>query len=196
MESKGHKASAKDDDGKMRLFVAIPLPAELLETALECQRLIEQSSKPCRLARKDSLHITLAFLGDVCERDEQEAKDALQASCALLQDPVRLEPERIGHFGNADDALLWLGLKKDRSMLRLARLLRTELRLRSIPFDEKEFIPHVTLARRAKLPANIPCVPNTKASIAFAASLYESRLSSDGARYRALEAFALPSKDD
>lgn len=180
----------------MRLFVAMPLPAELLETALECQRLIAQSSESCRLARKDGLHITLAFLGDVCERDALNVKDALQAACALHRSPVRLEPERIGHFGNADDALLWLGLKEDRSMLRLARLLRTELELRSIPFDEKEFVPHVTLARRAKLPASIPRVPNAKISTALAVSLYESHLSSDGARYRALETFALPSEGD
>lgn len=196
LETGGQKAPKRDDGGKVRLFAAMPLPNELLETALECQRLIARSSESCRLAKRESLHVTLAFLGDVLERDVQDVKDALQASCSLMQTPVRLEPERIGHFGSADDALLWLGLKKDRSLLRLARLLRIELKMRSIPFDEKEFVPHVTLARRAKLPAAIPSVLNAEGSTASTAVLYESRLSSDGARYRAIETFTLPSEGD
>lgn len=185
----------KDGTRTRRLFAAVPLPRPLLDRALEAQLALGRSTR-CRLVPEGRLHLTLAFLGEVPAERTAEAEEALRRSCASAARPVMLEPSQLGFFGNPDDALVWMGIEQDGALRGLAATLRGELESLSLPCDGKEFLPHVTLARKARLDGALPRIPGTPACAAAEAVLFESELAADGPRYRALASFGLPAEEE
>ena len=109
---------------------------------------------------REARHLTLAFLGDVPEADALVAADALEAACAGVP-RIPLRAAGLGTFGRKDDATLWLGIARSPELERLAARLREELAARELSFDGKPFKPHVTLARRARIPrGDLPPCPS------------------------------------
>ncbi|MBS1170765.1 MAG: thpR [Burkholderiaceae bacterium] len=108
-----------------------------------------------RLIRPPNLHLTLAFLGPQPEECLPTLKSLLSG---IHCPPVRLEIDRMGHFGK--NHIAWAGthaLPPELSTLRQA--LTTTLAQASIPFDHKAFKPHITLARDAAPPPDLPFDP-------------------------------------
>ncbi len=169
----------------MRAFVALELPEAFADEVSELARRLEAVCEG-RFVPAESHHLTLAFLGEVGEAGARAAMGALEAACAGAG-PVRLAATGLGTFGRARDATLWLGVEKDARLMALAGRLREELLARGLPFDEKPFLPHVTLARRVRVPRGslgelaFP-LPDEASRI----TLFKSTLEPDGARYKPL----------
>lgn len=66
-----------------RLFVAVPLPAELLEFVRACQGLLP-GQPGLRLMNAEQLHVTLAFIGEVDERKADAARSVVRSIPAAL----------------------------------------------------------------------------------------------------------------
>ena len=100
---------------------------------------------------------------------------------------VLLSATGLGAFGRVRDATLWLGIEKNPQLMDLAARVREELSARGLAYDEKDFLPHVTLARRVRMPRGalgelaFP-LPDEAARV----TLFRSILSSEGARYKPL----------
>lgn len=95
-----------------------------------------------------SLHLTLAFIGDV---DAAQLETLLAIGARLPMPALQLRVDRIAHW--AHNRILWAGLAETPAPLaaHVARL-RAALRETGLPFaDEHDFTPHVTLMRRAPL---------------------------------------------
>ena len=106
---------------------------------------------------------------------------------------VPLAPEGLGKFGRASDATLWLGLAKAAPLMALAETVREGLRARGIAFDDKPFLPHITLARRARLPKGpLPPLAFPLPTDATAVTLFKSTLDREGATYKPLYSRDLP----
>ena len=169
----------------MRTFIALELPEGMRwETAALARGLASRVSG--RFMARESYHVTLAFLGEI---DEAAARSVIGAldEVALHCDPVELRPDGLGTFGRPRDCTLWLGLAATDALIGLARLLRGALNERGITFDGKSFRPHVTLARRASLPAaplEGPVFPAP--ALAHRVTFFKSSLSSSGAVYKPL----------
>ena len=74
----------------------------------------------------------------------------------------------------------------------LAERLRDELASRGVPFDAKPFKPHITLARRARIPkASLPPLAFPRDDRACTATLYKSTLERTGAVYKPLHSARL-----
>lgn len=68
-----------------------------------------------------------------------------------------------------------------------AERLRDELASRSVPFDAKPFKPHITLARRARIPkASLPPLAFPRDDRAAAVTLCKGTLERTGAVYKPL----------
>ena len=174
----------------MRTFIAVELPEQMRWETAELARQLERRVSG-RFTQPENYHVTLAFLGDVAERDVVLATDALEAACAGRPAP-RLACDGLGKFGNASDATLWLGLVPAEELMRLAAAVRDELAARDIAFDEKPFKPHITLARRAAIPkAALPPLPFPEPTRACSVVLFKSELSQDGATYTPLHSVEL-----
>lgn len=169
----------------MRAFIAIDPPTEFADDAAAVARVLSASVEG-RFLPRDTYHLTLAFLGDVTDAQASRAMDALDAACAEAG-PIALSPEGLGKFGRATDATLWLGIAKTPALESLAARLREGLAARDVPFDEKTFLPHITLARRARIPkGRLPHLAFPLPVQATTATLYKSTLAREGALYKPL----------
>ena len=174
----------------MRAFVALELPEAFAD---EVAALSRRLAAVCtgRFTAEGNHHLTLAFLGEVDEAGARAAMDALDVACAGVG-PIELCATGLGTFGQARDATLWLGVEKTDELAALAGRLRGELAARGLASDEKDFLPHVTLARRARVPRG------ALGELAFPlpdearrVTLFRSILGPDGARYKPLYTVAL-----
>lgn len=147
----------------MRLFVAVyPPAAAQTEIAAQVARLRvgEAAARGInvRLADPATLHLTLAFLGDVAEERLPDVTTALRRSAERWRTltgrtgpgeaPPLVRLGGGGRFGRGKFTILWAGLAGDVAAVRLlAETTRRELRRARLPHDWRPFRPHLTLAR-------------------------------------------------
>ena len=78
-------------------------------------------------------------------------------------------------------------MRRSAQLMDLASRVRTELESRGIAFDAKPFLPHITLARRAHIPAGaLPDLPFPLPAEATDVTLFKSILDQSGATYKPL----------
>jgi 2'-5' RNA ligase len=141
----------------MRLFVAAYPPAEACDDL--AQRLAQlqvtaaaNNGVNTRLARRETWHITLAFLGEVAEERAADVPGALQRVAdqwrAAGSGAPRLRLGGGGRFGRGRFTVMWVGVDGDREALEaLSRRVRRELKRDRLPYDARSFKPHLTVAR-------------------------------------------------
>ena len=169
----------------MRAFIALELPEAFADEADALARRLEAACAG-RFVPAENRHLTLAFLGEVGEADVRLAMSALDAACAGVG-PVPLAAAGLGTFGRGRDATLWLGIEKNDELQDLAARVRAELAARDLTYDEKDFLPHVTLARRARMPrGDLGDLAFPLPDEARDVTLFRSILGPSGARYKPL----------
>lgn len=142
---------AGSDGPTARLFVAVVPPAEALAELGAVVDGLATYRSGARPTARSRWHITVAFLGEVARERIPDATDAL-ADAAARALPVRLRLAGGGRFGRGRFAVLWAGVDGAgdgdlASFGGLARSVRRELRRARLPYDDKPFRPHLTLAR-------------------------------------------------
>ena len=169
----------------MRSFIALELPETFrLQVAALARQL--SGAVEGRFMPVENYHLTLAFLGDISEREVRLAMDALDETCETCSE-VPVEYSGLGKFGKSRDATLWLGLRQNDALAQLAESVRKSLVSRGIDFDEKPFKAHITIARRANIPKGaLPELPFPQHDYADTVTLFKSVLSSSGATYHPL----------
>ena len=124
----------------MRLFVAVQLDKKMKDALCAVQNEMRRRGVEGNYTRPESLHLTLAFIGDY--PDPQPVLDALSA---VDFTPFDISLDGIGSFGS----LWWAGTKESVPLASVARRVRRALAEHNIPFDKKRFSPHITLIRKA-----------------------------------------------
>lgn len=169
----------------MRTFIALELPRGFADETAELARQLSPTVKG-RFSPRKNYHLTLAFMGEIGEAQARDAIAALDASCAGRAS-VKLRPEGLGHFGRPSDATLWLGMVATPELVELCERVREELAAAGLSFEDKPFRPHVTLARRARLPQReLPGLVFPLPEEAAHVTLFKSTLTQDGPIYKAL----------
>jgi 2'-5' RNA ligase len=124
----------------MRLFIAIQLSEEMKKALITCMHDLKKQGVEGNYTPAQNLHMTLAFIGEY--DDAAKVREVIE-SVPLPQ--FRMSLSEKGNFGN----LLWAGLKGNQKMKIYVKDLRAALKAADIPFDKDEFIPHITLIRKA-----------------------------------------------
>ena len=187
-------------DERLRLFVALELPAEVRDELVAWRRGALSADDRLRGVQSDSLHLTLCFLGS---RPAGEAA-AIRAACERGAAGMVAPSLSLG-------AALWLPARRARLLAltlsdpttRLAALQASLARelvaggfLREV---SRPFLAHVTVARvrRGASPARSPrAVVDGPRPLVFAAgavALLRSHLEPAGARYESLHRMLLGS---
>jgi RNA 2',3'-cyclic 3'-phosphodiesterase len=167
----------------MRLFVALPIPIAVAQNIM----LIQGGVPGARWQKREQLHLTLRFIGEVEGREAAMLDDALAAIEAPAFD---LQLHGVGQFGNKQPHTLWAGARKPEALLQLQRKVDAAIRRVGQPQDAHKFTPHVTLAR-LRNPEGAKLIEWLTHHALFtsaefrveAFNLYSSRLSSDGSVY-------------
>ncbi|MBC6460308.1 RNA 2',3'-cyclic phosphodiesterase [Actinomadura sp. HBU206391] len=134
----------------MRLFVALPLPPRVLDEIEEFIAPLRTGWPDLKWLRRDLMHVTLTFLGEVDDRTLDWLPPRLERA-ARRYDPLTLSLAGAGAFpgGGAHARVLWTGLYGDRrTLVRLAASVAAAGTRAGSPFGEhRAFRPHLTLAR-------------------------------------------------
>ncbi|MBV1775921.1 RNA 2',3'-cyclic phosphodiesterase [Burkholderiaceae bacterium DAT-1] len=135
-----------------RIFLGIWPDENTRDALAQASQSVHQISGG-RIMAANRLHLTLAFLGEVDESRVGYIARQLEHLPVLAMDMLL---DQYGFFGNIG----WLGCANPPdALMTQARLLRTALRLNGIQFDDKPFVPHVTLVRDAKRRDLVPLPP-------------------------------------
>ncbi len=168
-----------------RVFFALP-PAADVRAPLAHLASEVAASTGGRATAEDSIHLTLAFVGDV----PRERVSALQAIGALVHGGrFDMALDQLGGFRRARVA--WIAPSAvPRGLLDLQHALGAALAAQGFPLDLRPFTAHVTLARHCRdlLPA-ASTTPVVWPVREFA--LWQSSTAATGARYRELARWPL-----
>jgi RNA 2',3'-cyclic 3'-phosphodiesterase len=180
----------------MRLFAAITPPADVHERIARVMEELKPLSRAPRWVLPQGLHITLKFFGNVDEVQLPQIVAALKeirASRAL-----DLKFRGVGSFPKHDRPhVIWAGVEENAGLTALAEAMETRFAPLVFRREEREFSPHITLARihsRERLD-NLVRAAEALASYDFGAmqarefQLFQSTLKSSGAEYTPLETF-------
>ena len=173
-------APAATKPARLRVFFAL-WPGAATAAALHARARALHAECGGRVMRRDTIHLTLAFLGDV-------AVSRLAALEAVAQS-VRgerfvLELDRVGSWrGNR---ILWAGCAQvPAAMPAMAEALAADLRAAGFELEARAFNPHVTLVRNALRPLqSVEMAPLRWPVASFV--LVASERDAGGANYRVL----------
>lgn len=128
-----------------RLFFALWPDEAAAQVLHRVGREVEESSGG-RLMARETLHLTLAFLGHV---PETRLSELAVIGAALRAEPFHLALDRLGYW--AHNQILWAGCgEPPAALLALATQLHEALGAAGFPLDARPYAPHLTLLRKAR----------------------------------------------
>jgi RNA 2',3'-cyclic 3'-phosphodiesterase len=183
-----------------RLFFAVPVPGAGREPLEAVLPELTGTLPAARWTNPSGWHLTLAFLGQVRPEFSAEMLTVGERAVAGLG-AAELRLDGAGGFPSERRArVLWAGVSGDTEVLvTLATRLATACREAGLRFEEREYTPHLTLAR-LPVPAPLPEPLVELLTQAVAASppwearelcCYRSTPTPRGARYRVVRTFPL-----
>ena len=133
---------------KIRAFVAIELPGEILQAIRELQDEMKSEKLDLRWVEPGNIHLTLKFLGEMDPKD-------LEPVCHVVKNTAGRVPafdlvaKGIGAFpGLNRPRVVWAGISgKTESLGKLADFLDQELEALGFERESRPFKGHLTLAR-------------------------------------------------
>jgi 2'-5' RNA ligase len=133
---------------KVRAFIAIRLPESVLHAMVDAQEALKRSGLKIRWVRKEGIHLTLKFLGDIDRRDVERIHRAMQRATQGFF-PLVLKGAGIGVFPDLNRArVVWVGVSGDTKALRaLQGELEDQLDGLGFPREKRSFKGHLTLGR-------------------------------------------------
>ena len=194
----------------MRLFVALDIDEPIRERIARFVGEVRGRAPEVRWVQKESLHVTLEFIGERPDGSVPEIERALRGVSASA---FRLSFRGCGFFPTEKSArVFWIGIEADAALAELAAHIEHVLVPLGIEAEKRTFSPHLTLARagngsgapgrqsgdkpnrrfsalQAKL-TELP-VPDFGTMSASEFFLYRTQLSSRGAKYTKIAGFAL-----
>jgi len=129
----------------MRLFVALDIPAEIKD-ALRC--FVDRLRPTANIgwSTVDNLHVTTKFIGEWPEPRLDEMKHALNS--VPFNGAIDITVKGLGWFPNPRrPRVFWAGVKGGERLQSLAQATERTVAGLGVPIEERDYSPHLTLAR-------------------------------------------------
>lgn len=181
-------ASVGGDD-RIRLFIGLRLPEAALDRLVEWQETVFPPSEAYRILPRESLHVTLAFLGHRPRGELHAIAGALREAAAGAERP-RLTPVR---YRETRSVGMLVCEDEEKRASRLAGDLHRRLQQLGVyEPEQRPWLPHLSVLRfRRGRPRLSPPPPALEPVSPSEAAVYHSVLRRGGARYAVLESAAL-----
>lgn len=133
---------------EMRLFIAINFDDDIKEQLYQLITLLRTNTTGGSFTLKENLHLTLNFIGETNRLD--------MVKQAMNQVVDRIKPEcftltfrGFGRFKRREGDIYWVGVEENLMLSSLQKELVKELKEAGFfDIDDREFKPHLTLARK------------------------------------------------
>ena len=123
----------------MRLFTALRFDDETKNALFSAGKEAEKSAKG-NFSLKENLHLTLVFIG------ETERTDDIKAALCRIDFPAF--DYKISGLGTFEKGIFWAGTEENPNLQKLYLEIKTKLDEIGIETEEREYVPHITLARK------------------------------------------------
>ena len=183
----------------MRTFVAIEIPLGVKEKIEEAISPFAKLNLAISWVKSKNLHLTLKFSGEV---DEKRIDDMILSLSQALKEEKRFKMslKDLGVFPDLRrPRVIWIGIDKGKeNLIRVQGKIEQELSKLGFPKEEREFSPHLTVAR-VKSPKGIERLTEQIKNVNFVAEdievdevvLMRSQLHPQGAIYTPIRKFKL-----
>ena len=167
----------------MRLFFAAWPPRAAAEALHEWAEVVQRETGG-RVARTETIHLTLAFLGDV--------DDGVLPLLKELNLEGRRHRLQISHARYwKHNEIVWVGPEEVPAELReVVFSLSSFLKNNGFKTEEREFTAHITLIRKARPPRALPELPKPSWPVEEVV-LVRSHVSGKGSSYEVLQRYPL-----
>jgi len=137
----------------LRVFVAVDISDEVRQRVLRIQRELAMTGADLKLVEPENLHFTLRFMGEI---PKPSVDAAIRELSRLSAQRFRIRISGMGAFPDpARPRVVWLGVTEGRDrMVELARAVEELVGRYAAHREDREFTPHLTLAR-VKGPSNL-----------------------------------------
>ena len=193
--SKSHQNKGK----KVRSFIAIEVPEKIQKEVISLKENISSDYTKVRWVRKENIHLTLIFLGEIAEDVIAHVKERMQ-TVSKKHKTFNMALQGTGVFPNFKrPRVLWVGVSPESKepIIHLAHDLMNSLDFLKID-ERKDFTPHITFGRiksvydSVSLKSAIESMSiKTEEFTAKEITLFKSVLKPDGAVYTPLTKFPL-----
>jgi 2'-5' RNA ligase len=179
-------AASVGGDERLRLFLALRLPDEVLDEIEGWQR---AQLPNVRRVPREHLHVTLVFLGHRPAGELESIVGALRDAAAAASGEIRLSPVRYRETRSV--GMLVLDDEGARAALLAGDVQERLEQLGVYRREGRPWLPHLTVARWRERPRLRIAPPPVRTFVPSDAAAYLSRLHPGGARYEVLESVAL-----
>lgn len=128
----------------MRLFIAIEIPEQVKDHVVKIKEQLKNPDDAITWVKKDNMHLTLKFLGEVDEGKLDSIKAALGS---VKFESFEASLSDIGAFPEFNYMrVLWIGLVPHDKINAVQQQVERAMKSCGFPTDDK-FSPHLTIAR-------------------------------------------------
>lgn len=186
----------------MRTFIAVELQENIVDVVNKflLNTMQEVKNNKVSWVKKENLHITIKFLGEIKENQVEIVEKILSEISKNIKS-FEVEIKGIGVFPNLNfPRILWIGIKDvTKSLLSLSSLVEEKLSKFGFLKENKEFTAHLTIGRVKKLidPTEIKAYIEKYKNIDFGKNrivnitFFQSVLHPQGPEYKVIKKFSL-----
>ncbi|TNF24418.1 MAG: RNA 2',3'-cyclic phosphodiesterase [Deltaproteobacteria bacterium] len=120
----------------IRLFTALKIPDDVKEELLG----LKESIPGAKWVKKNNIHLTLQFIGEISEEKYHNLKDELED---VQMSTFELSLGKIDRFG---EKVIYASVDHSVDLMDLQQMVKEKIES-IVSVEKKKFIPHVTLAR-------------------------------------------------
>lgn len=177
----------------MRIFIAALLPEDIKILMYDYIRVLKPLCEGVRWEKREKLHVTLKFLGEVEESTTEKVSASigrLAADCS----PFDMDILQLGGFPNLRyPRVLFVGLSENEGLRELQHKIEEELETLGFEKERRRFTPHVTIGRiksRLKIKGPLP-LPEKSPFVISEIGVINSKLGREGSVYTPFNLFRL-----
>ncbi|MCX8092683.1 MAG: RNA 2',3'-cyclic phosphodiesterase [Candidatus Goldbacteria bacterium] len=128
----------------MRSFIGIPLNDIARDEIFK----LYPDIKDLRFIRKENLHITVKFLGEIQEKRIEKIKDIIEESCSDIS-KFKISCKRLSAFPSLTSArIIWVNVMDGADTIeKIYKKLENKLANIGFEKEKRKYIPHITIAR-------------------------------------------------
>ena len=183
----------------MRAFLALEIPGDIVAYLTGVIERLAKRTEGVRWVRREGIHITVKFLGEIEEAASDRMRDAL-SSMGERFEPVAARLGGLDAFPSRRSARVIVVKLKEGAYEMQAIFSEMEERLASMSVEKEKrgFVPHITLGRRRTpkpFPDGDPLPIEERAFLVEHLVLFRSTLTPGGAMYDPIWRITLGGKD-